>query len=282
MHVVEAHDGMPILAGSVYIIPPGTYLSIENRQLRLSNVDRIHGARMPFDVLLSSLAKAYGSRAIAVILSGNGADGSKGLVPIKEGGGLVLAQDPEEAAFGSMPRNAIATGKVDRVLQVADIPAVALLHAARMASPTPSNQPDELNDDDAVSAIIALLRLKTAHDFTGYRRGTIERRIERRIGATGSPDIRSYRSLLERDKAERETLANDILINVTAFFRDPKTFALLEEQIIPTMLREHPDDEPFRVWVAGCSTGKKPFDCNSPAGCRRRLWAANPVADLRL
>ncbi|MCA3640300.1 MAG: response regulator [Methylobacterium sp.] len=254
MRVVEAVDGMPILAEHVYVIPPGTYLSIQNRQLQLSVADRLHGARMPFDVLLPALARAYGPRGIAIILSGNGSDGSKGLIAVKEAGGLVLAQDPKEAAFDSMPRSAIATGAVNHVLKVAEMAGVALLHVQQAAAIPPPE-----NAADTISSIITLLRQKTAHDFTGYRRGTIERRIERRMAATGSPDIETYLALLERDDQERETLSNDILINVTAFFRDPRTFALLEEQFIPAMLREHPDDEPFRVWVAGCSTGEEAY-----------------------
>lgn len=265
MPVLEAADGMPILARHVYVIPPGTYLSISHRRLHLSRADRLHGARMPFDVLLQSLAKAFGRRTIAAILSGTGADGTAGLAAVKEAGGLVLAQSPEEAAFDGMPRSAMATGKVDRVIRVAEMPTLAALHAQHVSmqdtveSALLAEGLPPPPEEDAVAGIIALLRRKTVHDFTGYRRGTIHRRIQRRISATGSGDIGTYRKLLDRDDAERLILANEILINVTAFFRDPKAFALLENDIIPQTLGQHPDDEPFRVWIAGCSTGEEAY-----------------------
>lgn len=268
MRVVEAVDGMPILARHVYVIAPGAYLSVQNRRLSLSPADRLHGARMPFDALLPSLAKAYGARVIAIVLSGTGSDGAAGLASVRQAGGLVLAQDPEEAAFDGMPRNAHATGNVDQVVRLADMPGLAIRHvqpnlrghrdreSQQALSDAAVDSPDETA---AVDAIIDLLKRKTVHDFSGYRRGTIERRIKRRISATGCGSLQNYQTRLESDEVERMTLANELLINVTAFFRDAKTFALLESQIIPDMLRHHPQDEPFRVWIAGCSTGEEAY-----------------------
>ncbi len=266
MRVVEAVDGMPILARHVYVIAPGAYLSVQNRRLSLSPADRLHGARMPFDALLPSLAKAYGNKVIAIVLSGTGSDGAAGLASVRQAGGLVLAQDPEEAAFDGMPRNALATGHVDHEVRLADMPGLAIRHVqshGRISRQGQSAIPDDVvassGDADAVDAIIDLLKRKTVHDFSGYRRGTIQRRIQRRISAKGCADIQSYLIRLDHDEVERMTLANEVLINVTAFFRDAKTFALLETQVIPDMIRHHPQDEPFRVWIAGCSTGEEAY-----------------------
>jgi two-component system CheB/CheR fusion protein len=227
-------------------------LSARHGALHLSEPLARHGARLPFDFLLNSLALTYGARAICVILSGTGSDGSLGLRAIRAAGGLVIAQDPAEAGFEGMPRSAMATGAVDLVLNAEQIAAALLAHERRIeALPGPSD----------LSNIITLLREKTAHDFRLYKPGTLERRIARRMTMAGisGDDAAGYLALLQADEDERDKLAEDLLINVTSFFRDPKIFETLAETIIPEIVGNATADRPIRVWVAGCSTGEETY-----------------------
>jgi two-component system CheB/CheR fusion protein len=263
MPVSEAIDGVRIAPGRVYVIPPGTYLSAAKGALRLSQPQARHGARLPFDYLLRSLADAFGSRAVCIVLSGTGADGSLGLRAVREKGGLIIAQDPLEAAHDGMPRSAIATGAVDHVLSIADMPA-ALAPFGRHLQQAPANsvEPGPLaTDADWTPRIVDLLRRRTAHDFTLYKSGTLRRRIERRmsLAALDPGDMGQYLDLLETSQDEVDLLAKDLLINVTSFFRDPMVFQQLAETTIPDMLREHPADQSLRVWVVGCSTGEEAY-----------------------
>jgi two-component system CheB/CheR fusion protein len=258
--VQQAADGMPLERGHVYIIPPATYLSIKAGALQLSEPTERHGARLPFDFFLRSLAAEYGERAICVILSGTGADGSVGLKAVKERGGLVIVQSPDEAAYDGMPRSAIMTGLVDFVLPVAKIPEILIAHAAQKQVLT--LRPGSGPEGDApfwLREVIDLLRTRTAHDFTFYKPGTLRRRIERRMAMVGIADGSRYLDILKQDAAELELLASDVLINVTSFFRDSKAFELLAEQIVPDLVGKHGADRPLRVWVAGCSTGEESY-----------------------
>ncbi len=261
--VQQATDGLPIMADHVYVIPPGTYLSVGNGALHLSQPQARHGARLPFDFLLHSLAEDCGARAIAVILSGTGADGSIGLKAIKEQGGLVVAQDPDEASFGGMPQSAIMTGDVDLVLPVAEIPTRIIEYGRRIAGARGDDAEVASGDtaQDCFLKIIDLLRTKTPYDFTLYKQGTLQRRVERRmaVAAIDTNDMDRYLDMLRGDDTELDLLAKDLLINVTSFFRDPKVFDLLAERIIPDLVRGHPPDHPLRIWIVGCSTGEETY-----------------------
>ncbi len=260
MQIRQAADGMTLEPGHVYVIPPAAYLSIQRRAFKLSAPQERHGARLPFDFFLRSLAAELGERAICVILSGTGADGSLGLKAIKEKGGLVIAQDLDEAAYDGMPRSAIGTGLVDFVLPVAKIPAMLAAQGPLRQPPGP-RQDRSANEDDPIwlGPVIDLLRTRTAHDFTFYKRGTLRRRIERRMMTAAIADGGRYFDILGKDPDELELLAKDVLINVTSFFRDPKAFELLAEQIVPDLVRRHQPDHPLRIWVAGCSTGEETY-----------------------
>ncbi|MBW6401390.1 response regulator [Roseomonas sp. HJA6] len=253
MRVRQATDGMRLEREHLYLIPPGTYLSVRDGALHLSQPQARHGARLPFDFLLHSLAEACGSRAVCVILSGTGADGSLGAQAVKAKGGLVIAQDPGEADFDGMPRSAIATGAVDLVLPASEIPRAL----TRPDPPTPARATGQ----DRLPDIIALLTARTAHDFTLYKPGTLRRRIERRMAMAAvkanAPD--AYLDLLRRDTDELDRLARDLLIHVTSFFRDPKTFDVLEKAALADLVRGQPTDRPLRVWIAGCSTGEEAY-----------------------
>jgi two-component system CheB/CheR fusion protein len=261
MAVVQAIDGMPVEPDHLYVIPPGTYLSVTDGLLHLSQPQARHGARLPFDFLLHSLAAGLGECTICVILSGTGADGSLGLLAIKENGGLVIAQDPDEAEYGGMPRSAISTGGVNLVLPVAEIPRALMQHGRPGTTPTRSGLLDQDIASDWLPEIIDLLRTRTAHDFTLYKPGTLQRRIERRMvmAAVDIRDAGRYIKILRSDPNELNLLAKDLLINVTSFFRDPTVFDLLATKIIPDLVRSHAPDKPLRIWVAGCSTGEETY-----------------------
>ncbi|MDZ4381736.1 MAG: chemotaxis protein CheB [Parvibaculum sp.] len=262
MSVRQATDGMPIERDYLYLIPPGTYLSIKKGALHLSQPAARHGARLPFDFLLHSLTEQYGPRAVCVVLSGTGADGSLGLRHVKQNGGLVIAQDPDEAAYDGMPKSAIMTGAVDLVLPVTEIPGALIEHAQRMAliHQEPDSEPTA-DAQDRLSEIIDLLRARTTHNFTLYKRGTLQRRIERRmaLAAVETDDMNRYLEVLQNDESELDLLAKDLLINVTSFFRDPTVFDFLAEKIVPGMILGRSLDQPLRVWIAGCSTGEEVY-----------------------
>src|SRR5271167_3399111 len=261
MPVLQATDGMPIERERVYVIPPGVYLSVDDKgALRISKPQARHGARLPFDFLLNSLAQEYGSRAVCVVLSGTGADGSLGLKSVKAKGGLVIAQDIREADYDGMPRSAVATGAVDLVLRAAKI-AEALVARERgqvFVSEAPKS-PALKSVEDFLPDIIAVLRTMTVHDFTLYKHGTLERRVERRMALAGVKTAAEYFDLLRQDANERDQLSRDLLINVTGFFRDAVVFEFLGKSVIPDLLRDHPLDRPLRIWVAGCSSGEETY-----------------------
>jgi two-component system CheB/CheR fusion protein len=262
MPVVQAEGGMRLQPDHVYIIPPAVYLSVKSDILRLSEPEARHGARLPVDFLLHSLALCYGTRAICVILSGTGTDGCLGLKAVKERCGLVIAQDPAEAGFAGMPRAAIATGAVDLVLGVADIPSALRRYARRIGQAEPEQAGPELAEAaDWLPDIVDLLRRRTAHDFTLYKPGTLQRRVQRRMAMASieSDSMQRYLDMLRHDPAELEALARDLLINVTSFFRDPEVFEAMERQIIPDLLRARKPDHALRIWVAGCSTGEETY-----------------------
>ena len=259
MPVLQASDGAVIQADHIYVIPAGTYLSVENGALQLSKPTAPHGARMPVDFLFDSMAAESGEAAIAIILSGMGTDGSIGIKAIKGGGGFVIAQDPAESEFDGMPQSAIATKLVDAVLAVAKIPAALTARGKKRSSGT-SSKPQEAAID-TLPQVIELLRKNTAHDFTQYKMGTLQRRIERRMALASIhvSNMKQYLAVLKKDAGELNLLATDLLINVTSFFRDPKVFELLANTIVPDIIRLHTEDRPLRIWIAGCSTGEETY-----------------------
>jgi two-component system, chemotaxis family, CheB/CheR fusion protein len=260
MKVLLAKDGMQLARDRVHLIPPGNYLAIEGGALRLSKPLERHGARMPFDFFLRSLAEECGERAICVILSGTGTDGSLGLKAVKERGGLVIVQDPEEAVCDGMPRSAIMSGGADLVLAIADIPHALIRHCRQTyVKARHADEESSSTVQEAFTRIIDLLAAKTPHDFALYKQGTLHRRIERRMAMAGIENGGDYLRFLQEDAAERERLAKGLLINVTHFFRDPVAFDLLEEKVIPELVQRQTLDRPLRIWVPGCSTGEEAY-----------------------
>src|SRR5271165_1735264 len=260
MPVLLATDGMAIDCERVYVIPPGVYLSVEKGALRISRPQARHGARLPFDFLLNSLAREYGSRAVCVVLSGTGADGSLGLKSVKAKDGLVIAQDIREADYDGMPRSAVATGAVDLVLPAAKIAeALVARERGQVFVPEAPKSAALKSVEDLLPDIIALLRAKTVHDFTLYKHGTLERRVERRMALAAVKTAGEYFERLRGDSNERDQLSRDLLINVTGFFRDAAVFDFLAKSVIPDLVRDHPLDRPFRIWVVGCSSGEETY-----------------------
>ncbi|MDO8421232.1 MAG: chemotaxis protein CheB [Parvibaculum sp.] len=262
MSVVQATDGMLLERDHLYVIPPGAYLSVLGGAIHLSQPKARHGARLPFDFLLHSMADEYGKRAVCVVLSGTGTDGSAGLKAIKAKNGLVIVQDPKEAGYDGMPRNAIITGLADHVLPVDEI-AEKLIEHSRSMRLAFAEEGEILPDmpRDRVPEIIELLREKTAHDFTLYKRGTLKRRIERRmtLSSVEISDMEQYLDILLHDADERELLSQDLLINVTSFFRDGAVFDLMADRIVPELVSKQAPDHPLRIWIAGCSTGEEAY-----------------------
>jgi len=269
MPVIQVSNRTVLRPETLHVIPPGSYLALKEGFLWLSEPPERQGIRLPFDFFLRSLALDYGKRAICCVLSGTGTDGSLGLKAIKEAGGLVVAQDPDEAAFNGMPASALLTGCVDLVLPVEQMPAALLRysrhHYLQVDDPEPApadraprpSAPLPLADE--LTPILTLLRDHNGYDFSLYKRGTLQRRIERRMALAETGEPRSYLELLRQTPEERELLAKDLLINVTHFFRDPAAFAVLESELLPRLIERTQPGRPLRVWVAGCSSGEEPY-----------------------
>ena len=262
MTVIEATHGMLIEPDHVYVIPPAAYLTVTGATLHLTRAPAPHGARLPFDVLLQSLAKELGPLAVCVVLSGTGADGSTGLAAIKGSGGLVIVQNPDDAEYDGMPRSAVMTGLADHVLALQEMPKAIAAFVSKLAVSAPSGKSARISRSAATLLdIIVLLRTNTAHDFTSYKQGTLQRRVERRMGlrAIRIDDKEKYLDVLRADSDECENLVKDLLINVTSFFRDKNIFETLASKIIPDLVKAHSSDQPIRIWIAGCSTGEEAY-----------------------
>jgi len=209
----EAEDGLMVEREHIYVVPINSYLSIENGILRLSGLPAGRGSDLPFDFFLNSLALDCGDRAACVVLSGNGVDGSLGLQAVKQSGGLVIAQDPSQSAYAGMPNSAVLTGAVDLVLPVAEIPSALIDFGRRFArAPTRTGSIVQDNGEDHLPEIIDLLRRQTAHDFTFYKRGTLQRRIQHRMALAAIPagDLACYLQILKHDVHELDLLAQDL------------------------------------------------------------------------
>ena len=259
MAVQEVTDGMVVQPNCAYIIPPGYDMALLHGSLQLLKSSAARGQRLPIDFFFRSLAQDQRERAIGIILSGTGTDGTLGLRAIKGENGLVLAQNPESSEFDGMPRSAIATGLVDYVMPPAEMPAKLIAYAAHLTGrPRLAAVPADLADH-ALKKIFILLRTQTGHDFSLYKPSTIHRRIERRMALHQIDRLESYVAFLDQNPDEVEALFRDLLINVTRFFRDPEAFAVLQKEIVPSLFEHRPPGTPLRLWVVGCSTGEEAY-----------------------
>jgi two-component system CheB/CheR fusion protein len=250
-----AKDGQPIERDHVYVMPRDAGLLVEGGKLRLMPGEPGSSSRLPINAFLTSLAEEQRENAIGIVLSGTGSDGALGIAAVKQHGGKTFAQLPVDARYESMPQAAIATGMVDEVLPVEQIPAaLAKLAAERRQHPGESAR----GESEGLREAFDLLVRKTGHDFSLYKRTTILRRFHRRMAATGTATVRDYAALLDRDEDEVHRLTDDLMINVTSFFRDGEPFQTLERAVIPEILERRPP-EGVRAWVAGCSTGEEAY-----------------------
>ena len=260
MPVREATESLRVEPDCVYVIPPNAELSVIRGALHLTDLKQPRGMRLPVDVFFSSLARDQGERAIGVVLSGMGSDGTLGLQSIKTQGGLTLAQQPDSAQFDSMPRSALAAGCVDIVAPPAELPARILSVVA--SAPSTSMQPSDGADHSstALSTILALLHQRTKHDLTLYKPSTVVRRIERRMAVHGLDTMAAYEAVLRQNPQEIDLLFKELLIGVTAFFRDADVWQELKETALPALLaRRAADNLRLRAWVVGCSTGEEAY-----------------------
>ena len=260
MAVFEVEDGMVVQPNCAYIIPPGRDMAFLNGTLQLLEPAEPRGQRLPIDFFFRSLAQDQRERAIGIVLSGTGSDGTLGVRAIKGEGGMVMAQNPGSTEFDGMPQSALATGLVDYEMPPAEMPAQLIAYAAhafgKLLRSTTVPAP---KIDNAMKKIFILLRAQTGHDFSQYKPSTIHRRIERRMAVHQVEAIDSYVKYLQQTPAEVEALFRDMLIGVTNFFRDPEAFRVLEDAVIPKIFEGKPVGDAVRVWSAGCSTGEEPY-----------------------
>ena len=260
MPVVQAEDGMRIEPNHVYTVPPNTYPSIHQGLLRLEAPKQLHGPRLPIDHFFASLGEDQRERAIGIILSGSGSDGALGAKNIAANGGIVLAQDPVTAQFDGMPQSAIASGLVNHILPVANMPEVPVGYArhpyvAGAARPQTMAESEEAG----LESVLGLIRGRRGYSFSGYKQSTLLRRIQRRMGLRSIEHWNDYIAVLRKNPAEIDTLFKDLLIGVTEFFRDPDAWRIMETEVIAPLVDAKPRGEPIRVWVPGCATGEEAY-----------------------
>jgi two-component system, chemotaxis family, CheB/CheR fusion protein len=260
MPVAEVTDNMPVAANRVYVIPPNRHLAIDQGILKLCALSERRGLRLPIDIFFRSLAADQGKRAVAIILSDSGSDGTLGLQAIHGAGGLTLVQDPATAGYDGMPRSAINTGLVDLVLPPEHMPAQLLVYVQQFSSGKRSwarlvGKAESL----PLQKILFLLRQHTGHDFSLYKSSTILRRIERWMHLHDIRVHQVYGRYLEEHPEEIQKLFKEFLILVTNFFRDTEAFSALKERFVPQLLDKRPEQQPLRVWVPGCGTGEEAY-----------------------
>lgn len=259
MSVFQAQEQTAVQPDCVYIIPPNKDMSLFHGKLYLFEPVAPRGHRLPIDYLFRSMAEDRRERAIAVILSGMGTDGTLGLKAIKEKGGVVLAQEPASAKFDSMPQSAIKTGLVDMVAPAEEliIKAIAYLKHKPLIDESEHGLADK--DNNTIEKIVILLRSQTGHDFSLYKKTTVLRRVERRLGVHQINDLATYIRFLQENPQELQVLFKELLIGVTSFFRDPEAWEQLKEQAIPELFTTRKPDQTLRAWVPGCSTGEEAY-----------------------
>ena len=276
MQVEEVQAQTPVLANHVYVIPPSAMLTLSDGNLSAFPLRTTSRPVMVIDSFFRSLAEHRGSQAIGVVLSGTGSDGTLGLAAIKAEGGIAFAQDEKSARFPDMPRNASAQfGSADFVLPPAEISNELARIGGHpyIRQPKPDDDTELAAPETELSKILSLVKASTGVDYAQYKPTTIRRRISRRMVLHRIETIGTYLKRLESDPSEVEALYQDLLINVTCFFRDQEVWQYLKEQVIPNLLKNRKMDMPIRVWVPGCATGEEPYsiailllECMEPSG----------------
>ncbi len=259
MPVREAAESMPVEPDVVYVIPPNSELTVSGGMLHLSAPLQRRGMRLPIDLLFASLAREQGERAIGVVMSGMGSDGTLGLQEIRSQGGLSVVQEPASAQFDSMPKSAIAAGCADIVGRPAELPQRILQVTGERPAAAPSPNDADGTDATAQAAILDMLRRHSRHDLSKYKPSTVTRRIQRRMGVHGLGTKALYEVFVRKSPQELDLLFKELLIGVTSFFRDPVAWQELKDTVLPALLQRRPAAERMRAWVVGCSTGEEAF-----------------------
>lgn len=258
--VAEVKDGVKVQPNHIYVIPPNRDLSILRGALYLLEPAAPRGLRLPIDFFFRSLAEDQQANSIGVILSGMGSDGMLGLRAIKGKAGAVFIQTPASAKFDGMPRSAVDDGQADVVADAAELPARIIAYLQHLPTLNePSCAPSSVNDPSGLEKVLVLLRARTGHDFSLYKKSTLYRRIERRMSLHQLPQIGEYVRYLRDNPQESELLFKELLIGVTRFFRDPGVWEQLRTDVLPALLATYPEGSALRAWVAGCSTGEEAY-----------------------
>jgi len=253
--VIEAESGMNVKSNQVYLIPNDKFMTIQDNRLYLTGKEHMQGPHLTINTFFNSLAADSGKKAIGIILSGLGADGTEGIRAIKKAGGMIIARNPETTEFGSMPASAIATGMVDFVLEPELMPDAIedyVQYAGELVA-------EDDADDKHITAIIDFIKEKLPLDFSDYKLTTLLRRTKRRAGYNNFDTLEKYLAFLKKTPEEVEALAKDFLISVTSFFRDSEAFAIIENKILPDLLAKLTPGEELKLWVAGCATGEEAY-----------------------
>lgn len=257
MSVSQVQDGMRIRPNEVYVIPPNHNLYIERNRLRLTDPPAQRYHRYPIDFFFQSLARTKQNRAVALVLSGTGTDGTQGAKAIQEAGGLVLVQDPTTALHPGMPQSVMDAGAADLVLKVTDMPEALLTFLRRR--PAAAAGALEPEATPALNGILEEIRLRHSHDFRSYKKSTLLRRLDRRMSLHGLSTLQEYLELAQREPTELDRLVDDLMIGVTSFFRESEAFDTLQREVVPYLARAAAEDRTIRVWVPGCSTGEEAY-----------------------
>jgi len=256
IHPVE--DGMPVEPDNIYLIPPKKEMIVSDGRLLLSDRERQPELTLPIDMFFRSMAQDFGRRAVAIVLSGGGTDGSRGIRDVHRAGGVVIVQDPATAQFDGMPRTAREVGVAEWILAPEDMPRAILDHARSRRLAQRDHQP-HAQAANGLEAVYQMLQDEFGIDFTHYKPSTVTRRIERRVALARSSNVDEYVARLRQERDELDVLYRDLLIGVTRFFRDQEAFEVLEQQVLPELLAREPRDVPLRLWVAGCATGEEAY-----------------------
>ena len=259
--VTQVNRTTPIVSDHVYVVSSNKRLGIVDGAFTVADFTQREQRLAPVDAFFRVLADTHGSRSACVILSGTGPNGSAGIKRVKEYGGLVVAQDPAEAEYPDMPRNAMATGCVDLVLPAAQIPAKVRAYFESTNNEGAVNESGAATPEDpnALREVLTLLRVRTGQDFSNYKAATLQRRIERRMTLRDMASMSSYARLMRQEPEEAVALMKELLISVTNFFRDPDAWAALQERVIPRLFFDKGGHDQVRVWVPGCATGEEAY-----------------------
>ncbi|MEO6330834.1 MAG: chemotaxis protein CheB, partial [Ginsengibacter sp.] len=258
LKVTEAEQNMRVENNQVYLIPSKKFMTIHNNRLSLTEKKAVAGPHLTINTFFNSLAEEKGEKAIGIILSGLGSDGTEGAKAIHKQGGMIIAREPATSEFSSMPSNAIAAGIVDYVLEPELMPAAIEYYVKNDGAllPQASNNKAE---EKIIVAIIDLIKDRLPLDFSDYKQTTIQRRIKRRAANHNFTKLESYLAFCKINIQEVEALAKDFLISVTSFFRDKEAYEFLQTNVISEIIKHSTEGEEIKFWVAGCATGEEAY-----------------------